>query len=95
MTRYRYQQRTKTLTIYSPCCGAKMTVVFDGSGERWERSTDVPAWCPNGHSLMVDLSDYALGDMQDALNAFVNERAINGVGDTDERDVCGHDRAER
>jgi hypothetical protein len=36
----RYQQRTKTLTVYAPCCGAKMTVEYDGSGDMWERSTD-------------------------------------------------------
>jgi hypothetical protein len=92
----RYQQRTKTLTVYAPCCGAKMSVEYDGTGDRWERSTDVPAWCPNGHSLTVELAeDYALNDMQEALAAFADKRAINGVGDVTEADLCGYDKAER
>jgi hypothetical protein len=92
MTRYR--QRSKTLDVYAPCCGAKMTVEYDGTGDRWERSTDIPARCPKGHSLVNGFEVEAY-DVQDALNAFADNRAINGVGDIDERDLCGHDKAER
>ena len=93
----RYQQREKTLDVFAPCCGAKMTVTYDGTGERWERSSDLPRKCPRGHSLteQYDGGIVEACDMQDALHAMLDQRARDGVGDRDERDLCGHDEWER
>jgi hypothetical protein len=90
-----FHQRTKTLTVFAPCCGARMTVEYDGTGSGWERSTDLPNKCPNGHRMDVDFNDIYIFDMKDALHSFIDERAIDGVGDISEADLCGYDKAER
>lgn len=75
-----HRQREKTLPLFCPFCGAKMTdVSYDGTGNGWERSTELPRLCPRLHSLSSDLRF----ELANALD----ERAIAGVGDDDPRDV--------
>lgn len=92
---HNYRQREKTLEVFAPCCGAKMDVCYDGTGDQWERSTDLPTRCPKGHALTRGFRDDSVSDMHDALHAFVDQRARDGVGDFDVRDLCGYDKVER
>lgn len=88
--------RTKTLDVFAPCCGAKMTVEYDLTCSPCERLSDLPARCPRGHLLTgAFLADDYVQDMQDALHAFADQRARDGVGDRDERDLCGFSEGQR
>ena len=81
-------QREKELTIHAPCCGAKLTVYYDGTGgEGWIRSSDLPSRCPKGHDLPIAV--------RIPLEDWLDERAVGGENDRDIRDLCGLDEARR
>ena len=91
------RQREKTLVCYCPICGATMTATYDGTGDQWERSTDIPARCPSGH-VLTNQCDGAITeacDLQDVLHAILDQRARDGVGDFDPRDLCGYSEGRR
>ena len=89
------RQREKTLVCYCPICGAKMTATYDGTGDQWERSSDLPFRCPKGHSLIGSHDELDGVDLQDVLHAILDQRARDGVGDFDPRDLCGYSEGRR